>query len=308
MRKPKQDVELPVGNVSLERELGKYYQDFTQSLPHFEENYFGDFDNNGLPMVGFGDNAIYNQIYIIQFGLIAHDLVLSGIELDKNMNRLKLSIQWLEENEEKVGEKIVWRNHFDNPRYGLESGWISGMYQGQAMSLYLRYGQMIGEEEKYTSKAEKVYAFFDVNYENGGVKRFDNNGLLWFEEYPSMDPSFVLNGFVYALFGLFDLWRITEDIEVKQTIDSCIKTLKESLHLYDSGYWSVYDQLKKELATKYYHQNIHIPLMEVLYMLTGEEIFDSYHKRWKKQLNSGFSRFWVKVMYRIQPRLRRISG
>ena len=147
-----------------------------------------------------------------------------------------------------------------------------------------------------------------MSYEDGGVKRFDQNGLLWFEEYPSKNPSFILNGFIYTLFGLYDLWRITKDVDLKITIDSCVKTLRESIHLYDSGYWSIYDQLKQELATKYYHQNIHIPLMEVLHKITGEEIFSFYNRRWKKQLNSKFSLVWVQVMYRMQPRLKKIFG
>lgn len=308
MKKPSHNINLPVGNVSLDRNLGKYYQDFSQAMAHFDENYFGQFDTEGLPMVGFGTDAIYNQIYIIQFGLIAHDLVLSGVDIDKNTDRLKKAVQWLEENEENIGKTIVWRNHFDNPRYGLQSGWISGMYQGQAMSLYLRYGQFVGKEDRYVVKAKKIYDFFDISFENGGVKRFDEKGLLWFEEYPSKDPSFVMNGFVYTLLGLYDLWRITKDVDLKLTIDSCVKTLKESVHLYDSGYWSIYDQLKKELATRYYHKNIHIPLMEILHELTREEIFNSYKNKWGKQLNSKFSNVWVKIMYRVQPRLKKIFG
>lgn len=301
-------MSLPMGNVSLDSSLGKFYQDFTSAKVHFDDKYFGDLDDKDLPMKGFGDDAIYYQIYIIQFGLIAHDLILSGIEIETNTERLKNSIAWLEENEEIIDCCIVWRNHFKNPRYELDSGWISGMYQGQAMSLYLRYGQHIGEEQKYVDKAFKIYNFFDVKYEDGGVRRYDKNGLLWFEEYPGEQPSFVLNGFVYALLGLYDLWRVTKDENVKSTIDSCVKTLKESIKLYDSGYWSVYDQLKKELATKYYHENIHIPLLEVLHNLTGEEIFHFYQKRWEKQLNSKFNNILVKVMYRIQPRMRKYFG
>ncbi len=308
MKKPSQKVSLPVGHVSKDPKLGKYYQDFSLAMHHFDENYFGQFDENGLPMVGFGADAIYNQIYIIQFGLITHDLVLSGVDIDKNTDRLKKSVQWLEANEEKIGETIVWRNHFENPRYGLESGWISGMYQGQAMSLYLRYGQLVGEEKKYLEKANKIYNFFDTPFENGGVKRFDKQGLLWFEEYPSSEPSFVLNGFIYAFLGIYDLWRITSGKDEKATIDSCVETLKKSIILYDSGYWSVYDQLKKELATKYYHENIHIPLMEVLHNLTGEEIFNHYQKRWKKQLNSKLNNNLVHLMYRVQPRLKKFFG
>ena len=305
MKKPNHDLHLPVGNISLSTTLGKYYQDFSEAMFHFENDYFGDTDDDGLPLCGFGDKAFYNQIYIIQYGLILHDFILDGRDIKKNTEQLQKCIGWLEAHKEEFKATTVWRNNFYLPRYDLSSGWISSMYQGQIISLYLRYGQLINEEDLYIEKARSIYNFFEIPFEEGGVKRFDANGLLWFEEYPSSEPSFVLNGYIYTLLGIYDLWRASGDIEIKKTIDSCVTTLKSSLHLYDSGYWSVYDQQKKELATKYYHQNIHIPLMDVLYKLTDEEIFNSYKKRWEKQLNSKFNKVLVPIMYRIQPRLRR---
>lgn len=306
MKKPNDQLSLPVGHVSDQKELGKYYQDFSQALHHFDQEYFGQFDEKGLPMLGFGDSAKYNQVYIIQYGLISLDLIKDRIDVEKHMDRVKTCVQWMEDNEEYVGDAIVWRNHFDFQRYGLKSGWISGMYQGQAISLYLRYGQLI-DDEKYVEKALRAFAFFDVMYEDGGVRRYDKNGNLWFEEYPSEQPSFVLNGFVYGMFGILDLWRVSGDQKVKTTLDACLKTLKESVHLYDSGYWSVYDQLKKELATRYYHKNIHIPLLEILYQIQPEEVFLKYKKRWEKQLNSKINHILVDIMYRVRPRLQKFQ-
>lgn len=308
MKSPNLSLNLPVGNVSLTHELGKYYQDFTQALHHYEHEYFGSFDEQGLPLMGFGKDAVYNPVYIIQYALIAHDLVQDGINVSENTDRLHMCMRWLESNEEILKDSIVWRNHFPNPRYELESGWISGMYQGQAISLYLRYGQFINQEEIYCEKALKAFQFFSIDWKDGGVRRYDEDGDLWFEEYPSEKPSFVLNGFVYTLFGFFDLWRITKNQEVKATINQCIQTLKNSLVKYDSGYWSIYDQSKKELATMYYHKNIHIPLMKIMYQLTNEESFDVYSQRWEKQLNSKLNTWVVKIMYRLQPRLRSLRN
>lgn len=305
MKKPNHNIALPVGNVSLERTLGKYYQDFTPALLHFDNNYFGDTDEQGLPMHGFGENAYYSQIFIIQLGLISYDQICDGIDVDKNTERLTKCITWLEDNCEDFEGALVWRNNYYLARYDIESGWISSMYQGQIISLFLRYGQLTEQEETYIEKARLIFKFFEVPYEKGGVRRIDSKGLLWFEEYPSKEPSFVFNGYVYTLLGIYDLWRVTSDEKVKEEIDSCVETLKQSIHLYDNGYWSIYDQLKKELATRYYHKNIHIPLAQILYKLTDEEIFNFYNKRWKKQLNSNFSKLLVPLMYRIQPRVRR---
>ena len=303
MRKPNHNLTMPPGHISLEPELGKFYQDFTGAFEHFEQRYFGDFDRNGIPMYGFGKDAYYNQIFIIQYGLISHDFIIDGEDIESNTRKLKSCVAWMEKKEEDYGDTIIWRNDFPNKRYGLKPGWISGMYQGQAMSLYLRYGQMFGEETKYIEKAKRVYDFFEVDYRDGGVKRFDSRNNLWFEEYPSEKPSFVLNGYIYALLGIYDLWRVTGEAEIKTKIDQCIQTLQDSLHLYDSGYWSIYDQLKKELATRYYHKNIHIPLMDIMHKLSGEEVFLKYKQRWQTQFDSKFNKTFMNVMYRLKPRI-----
>lgn len=305
MNKPNHGLTLRVGYVADSQYLGKFYQDFSEALHHFDENYFGDKDEKGLPMFGFGDDAVYNQIYIIQYGLISHDLILEGTDISKNRERLEKCITWLEDNEEWLNDSLIWRNHFPNVRYGLASGWMSGMYQGQAISLLLRYGQLVNQEAKYIKKSLDAFKFFSIAYEDGGVKRIDSDGNFWLEEYPGPEPSFVLNGFVYAFFGIYDLWRVSKTEEVEKMMDDCIETLIKSLHKYDSGFWSVYDQQKKELATKYYHKNIHIPLMEIMFTITKNPIFEHYKKRWTRQLNSKISNIFVRVMYRVQPRLKR---
>jgi len=307
MKKPNIALELPIGNVSLETELGMYYQDFTQAIHHFDERYFGDFDENGVPLFGFGDQAIYNQVYIIQYGLICHDLALKGINVEESENRMKICVQWLEKHEETApNNSIVWRNDFDYDRYQLKKGWISSMYQGQAISLYLRYGQYFKLEDYYIDKANRIFNFFQVEFSNGGVSRKDAIGNFWLEEYPSPKPSFVLNGYIYSLFGIIDLYRVSKREETKEMMDASLQTLRNSLQLYDSGYWSIYDQLHKELASKYYHKNIHIPLMKIIYSLTKEPIFDHYAKRWENQLNSPFRYLFVKIMYRVRPRLKKL--
>lgn len=307
MKKPNIELELPIGNVSMDSNLGAYYQDFTQAMHHFDERYFGEFDEDGIPMAGFGAQAFYNQVYIIQYGLIAHDLALKGVDVAANEHRMKICVDWLEKHEELVeNERIVWRNDFDYPRYNLKRGWISSMYQGQAMSLYLRYGQYTNQEDYFVKKTEKIAAFFSTDYRDGGVSRYDKDGNFWLEEYPSPEPSFVLNGFIYTLFGIIDLYRISNNANSKHLMDECFKTLKASLHLYDAGYWSVYDQLHKELASKYYHKNIHIPLLKILFELTNDEIFHRYALRWEKQLNSPFRYSFVKVMYRVRPRMQKL--
>lgn len=304
MKKPNIELSLPVGNISTDSNLGAYYQDFTEAIEHFEKCYFGSFDENGIPLAGFGDEAYYNLIYIVQYGIILHDLILKGENIEKNKLELTKCFNWIDQNKIETEHTIYWENEKASERYDLPKNWISGMYQGQAISLYLRYGQLFNCEAECIEKTKKMIKFYDVDFKNGGFKRIDDEGNLWFEEYTSPSPSFVLNGYIYSLFGVYDYWRVTNCNDAKHIIDECEKTLANSLHKYDCGYWSIYDQLIKELATKYYHKNIHIPIMEIMYGLTQNELFNYYKKRWEKQYNSKINHIFVEIMYRVRPRMK----
>ena len=297
---------LGVGNISHERELGAYYQDLTPAIYHFEHNSMGDFDENGIPFLREAKRKYYSIVYVIQYALINHDLMLKGAgDADEKKRIIKRCLDWLEEKAEDFHDSTVWRSEM-NEQYKLPKGWISAMYQGQAVSLFLRAFQLFGEE-RYLKIAEKAFEFFKYDYAEGGVRRVDENGYIWFEEYPSAVPSLVLNGYIYTVFGIYDLYRVTKNEEAVKLFDECVRTLENNLYKYDAGYWSVYDQLKKELVSYYYQKNVHIPLMEIMYGLTGKEIFKKYAEKWTKNLNSLFDKFIVKIMYRVQPRIRRWS-
>ena len=161
MRKANLSVEMPIGNISLSQLLGKYYQDFTQALIHFNDEYFGPFDEKGVPMQYFEGKSRYYQVYIIQYGLILHDLILNGENVKSNSNKLKACMDWLHENKEETEENIIWRNRFDLPQWGLKKGWVSGMYQGQALSLYLRAYQLF-DDKAYFKIATKIFNSFSI--------------------------------------------------------------------------------------------------------------------------------------------------
>jgi hypothetical protein len=178
------------------------------------------------------------------------------------------------------------------------------MAQGEAISLYLRMHQALGRPA-YLDTAWRAYRFLAVPWSDGGVRRYDADGNLWLEEFPSEPPSFVLNGFIYTLFGLYDLYRVTGDHGVKQDIDACLRTLAANLHRFDAGYWSLYDLRRRELVRYYYQKNVHVPQMAVLHRLTGDPLFERYRRTWEAQITP-LNHLFVQVMYRVRPRLDRL--
>lgn len=294
---------LGVGNISHDSQLNAYYQDLTPAIYHFEHNSMGGFDENGIPYLVDKNGKHYSIVYVIQYALINHDLMLKGIDVENKKQIIRRCLDWLEEKSENYLDALVWRSEA-NEQYQLPKGWVSAMYQGQAISLFLRAYQLFGIE-KYLTIAEKTFEYFKYDYSEGGVKRIDENGFIWFEEYPSKQPSLVLNGFIYTFFGMYDLYRVTKNEKAKELYDECVKTLENNLHKYDVWYWSVYDQLKRELVSYYYQKNVHIPLMDVMYCLTDKILFKEYAEKWTRNLNSSFNKFILQIMYRVKPRIRK---
>lgn len=298
------EIYLGVGNVSNAPILGKYYQDISPAIVHINNGIFAQLDENGVPFLK--DNGRnYAPVLIIQYALMCYDLLLDGKDVYSNTDKLKTCLGWLDQNKEVWKDSVVWRS-LENKQYGLNQGWISGMYQGQAISLYLRAYQLFNEED-YLHTAHLIFKSFQYDYEEGGFKRIDEHGCIWFEEYPSEKPSYVLNGYIYSILGIYDLYRVTKNEEVLNLWNNCLTTLKVNLHKYDVWYWSVYDQLKEELVSYYYQKNVHIPLMKIMYQITEDDIYKTYAIKWEKSLNNFFHGFFVKIMYRVKPRLKKMK-
>lgn len=297
-------VTLGVGYISDKKTLGPYYQDISLALVHIEEGIFAKLDEKGIPYMPKGDQRHYSIVLIIQYGLMHIDMYHSKKD-EKYLEIAKKCVDWLEENKVVFKDTFMWRSEY-NQQYNIPDGWVSGMYQGQAISLYLRYYQLTGEQT-YLETAEIVYKSFKYTYEEGGFKRYDKLGCVWYEEYTTDKPSFVLNGFIYAMLGLYDLYRVTGREDVKADWDNCVDTLHKNMKKYDVWYWSVYDQLKEQLVSYYYQKNVHVPLMQIMYGITKDEMFDYYAVKWQKSLESSFHLFVTKIMYRIQPRLKKIT-
>jgi hypothetical protein len=56
-------------------------------------------------------------------------------------------------------------------------------------------------------------------------------------------PAHILNGFIFALFGLYDYYRVTQDEHALELFNAGIETLRSKLHLYDTGRVTRYDLL-----------------------------------------------------------------
>ncbi len=287
-----------------EKLLGSYYLDLSETLVDYAEFRYGEFDENGIPMVGWGSNAYYSGVNIAQFGFIVHHLWLKDNSNQEYLTRLNNILHWFNANKVEFHGGLVWPERVHCEKYDVPPGNISGMTTGEVLSFYLRMYE-INHDQEILNTAQKIFNSYLIDFSDGGFRRIDEEGYVWYEEYRSVKPSFVLNGFIYAILGLYDLHKVTGDTEVKKELDESLKTLKNNLHKYHSWYWSLYDQLKKELVMVYYQKNVHLPQIELMHKITGDDIYLKYYRKWKRQLNP-LNILFVKIMYRVKPRMDKL--
>ena len=98
------------------------------------------------------------------------------------------------------------------------------------------------------------------------------NGDLWLEEYPSCRPTHVLNGFNFAVFGLYDYERLTRDPAATQLLQGALSTLRRRAGAYRvPGEYSYYD-LVHRTQHEHYH-DIHIWQLRDLSLVSRDPYF-----------------------------------
>ncbi|XP_053319567.1 D-glucuronyl C5-epimerase [Spea bombifrons] len=202
---------------------------------------------------------------------------------------------WLLRNQDaKGGWPIMVTRKLGEGFRALEPGWYSAMAQGQAISTLVR-AYLLTKEQKYLDSALRATAPFKLPSEKHGVKAVFMNKYDWYEEYPTTPSSFVLNGFIYSLIGLYDLKETAGEKlgkEARQLFEKGMESLRAMLPLYDTGSGSIYDLrhfmlgIAPNLARWDYHTT-HINQIQLLSSVDGSPILKDYVKRWKTYLKGG---------------------
>lgn len=290
--------EVPAVNTdAFTGELGQYYMIFKQKAL-----YAGPFDKKGIPLLNYHGKVglQYNPIAITQYALGNYNLAKqtgNKIYFDKFLT----SADWLIDNISISGnEMYLWPHKFDFEYFRpLRSPWYSGLAQGQGLSVLLRAFAETGDN-KYLEVAKEVFRTLSVPISQGGVQYKDSDGYVWIEEYLIDPPTHILNGFIWALWGIYDYHLFSGDKEVKKLFDNYIATILHYLERYDIKYWSLYEltpQRIKSIASSFYH-NLHIVQLDIMYRLTGRKEFSEYSEKWKGYSGCLLCRFIAKV-YKI---------
>lgn len=270
-------------------ELGPYYMTFQQKA-----DYAGPTDDNGIPKLDYLGQIgqQYNPIAIAQYGLGNFNLYLRSREARRRAIAVRVA-DWLMKNLEKnLAGYWVWNHHFDfEYRTPLLAPWYSGLAQGQGISMLVRAYRETGEA-KYLDAANRAFECMQADVTKGGVIFTDDDGDRWIEEYIVAPPTHILNGFMWASWGVYDLALATRDPAIRKVWDDSVATLMKNLEKFDTGYWSLYEQSGTRmmmLASPFYHR-LHIVQLRVMAKLTGEAIFSDFAERWSRYQESRMKR------------------
>lgn len=179
---------------------------------------------------------------------------------------------------------------FDFPLHGdtsntIHAPWYSAMAQGQFLSLSVRLYEAT-TDDFWLDTANRM---FDSLAEVHTVDRLpsspwvtfeDELGYLWFEEYAGdVPPMKVLNGHIFAMFGLYDFWRISDSKEASELFDRGAETVDQYVPLLrvegEPSWYGMRIQDNPIAQSETYHR-IHIGQLRMLARMTGEDTFSEY--------------------------------
>lgn len=249
-----------------------YYLDFSS-----RSRYPGGYGDQGLPYFTYRGKE-YEAAHVLSLFALGHceRFRLSGCNESRDYV-LKVA-RWLVDDQQPDG---TWLFPFAKTEYGLPKGFCSAILQGYAISVLVR-AMLIADDDTFRQPAIRALQIFERSVEKGGVAS-TIHGYTFFDEYPCRPPHHVLNGFIFAVFGFYDLKRTAN---VKQAADlwvACLESLENLLEHFDTGEWTLYNigEGPANLASVKYHR-LHVEQVRALYQITGNEVFQKYFERWSK--------------------------
>ncbi len=266
-----------MGKVFRPNELAGYFNDLTGKT-----HWTGSTDDEEIPVNILVDGRkVYFATTIVQKALGHWDKwLLEGQETDKK-EFLKLN-RWLLSRQDENGGWPLWRE-LDLP---LPSPY-SAMTQGECISAFVR-AWMLTEDDAYAEGARRALTLMCKPIEKGGPAIYVGKDIF-LEEVPHDRRVSILNGWIFALFGLYDSWLVFNDKQTYEVFKQSLDTLLTHLGEYDAGYWSYYD-VQKHLASPFFH-DLHIHQLKALAMVENSSRLTQILGRWEAYQHSRLNRF-----------------
>ncbi len=250
-------------------------------------------DSLGLPMVLYDTTYYYNPVTMAQFGLAAHGRWLAGRSAEDSTEFLRASefLLTMVSGDGALRYPFPFTYYFSGTV--APAGWVSGMAQGQALSLFARAYKATGDE-RYLEAGRRTLEFLTVPIDRGGpastLYALDPSlvGFTIYEEYPASPPAYTLNGFLFTVVGVYD-WSATDPeppqrLRARRMFEEAIATVEGMLPLYDIGGFTAYDLafltygIPSHVVTRYHA--VHIYLLHALHSVWPSPVLRDFECRW----------------------------
>jgi hypothetical protein len=268
--------------------LGRYYLNFESKLYYPEK-----MDEMGVPLWKNNNEPYFHHpIVICQYALGIYEHLyqkkFNDITLQK---KFICQADWLKHSYHKTDLGCIWNIYYDIPLYKIKQPWYSALAQGEAVSVLTRAYKLSGDNS-YLELAEGAIKPFLIEVKNGGLLNFFNSHPIY-EEYPSPVRTVgVLNGFIFSLFGLYDLKITTGSENAKKLFEQGIESLIKLLPFYDTGYWARYYlfDYPKSYVASFTYLSLMYEQLKALYCITDEKIFLDYSINWEGYSKNTFNK------------------
>jgi hypothetical protein len=176
---------------------------------------------------------------------------------------------------QRVGDTLIWEYDMPVPKYGISPPWSSAMAQGQAASVFVRAAM---RNEAAADIA--VRSIRPLVRRTRPLVAITSVGPV-LEEAPTVLPSRILNGWIYALWGVWDTANALGLGDAAVLFEASASALRQTIEAYDTGWWSRYSLYanQSDLAKPFYHR-LHVDQLEAMYRLTGWGEFRAVSRRW----------------------------
>jgi heparosan-N-sulfate-glucuronate 5-epimerase len=272
------------------------------------EDFAYDFDADGIPRVNYGHpiGLRYNAITTAQWGLFNLQKWADSGDESARAQALRCA-EWLVYTcRPWKNDILAWIYDYGFDLYGPYPPWISGMAQGEAVSLLLRCHQLEHKNDFLRVSHGAARAFL-YDYEEGGVTDRLNNGSIFFQEYPVEPSVHVLNGGIFAFFGVYDYAIFFNDAPMKDMARQFLDTLRRHWKKWDLGFWTRYDLFSVKRPASAMYQELHVRQFQALAEIFDDDLFLRVAERWRKQLKNPVARtLWAGA--KLYEKLRLAAG
>jgi heparosan-N-sulfate-glucuronate 5-epimerase len=265
-----------------------------------------DTDGHGVAMKFYRVHGYqYNPLFVAWWGLVNLRRHLDRPD-NRHLQAFFTQIQWLKSQAVlRPDGAIVWPCYFawQEGWCLLRSPWISAMYQGVVISALIRAYRMTGDRE-LLALCESGARVFEKTVEDGGVRTVEAGKVLY-EEYPGYPLARVLDGFLFSLLGLYDLYTETRHLHWLDLFNEGIAGLVANIELWDyRNKWSWYGS-HGYLCPPHYHK-LNYLLLGMLGELAGEKSLTRRAELWDGRTKGLLDKIEIYLIYLVTQNAARI--